>query len=54
MLYQHYILCKSKMEEVNPPGTKNEQYLWHGTSHDAIDSICDHGFMLAYAGYKGK
>ncbi|WAR21746.1 PAR14-like protein [Mya arenaria] len=41
---------KKQLEGQNPAGTKNEQFLWHGTSEDTVDSVNAHGFNRSYCG----
>ncbi|WAR21737.1 PAR14-like protein, partial [Mya arenaria] len=41
-LWLQYEAKKKQLEGQNPPGTKNEQFLWHGTSEDTVDSVNAH------------
>ncbi|XP_053380787.1 protein mono-ADP-ribosyltransferase PARP14-like [Mercenaria mercenaria] len=41
---------KKKQLEAQNPNAKNENFLWHGTSNEAIDSINSHGFNRSYCG----
>ncbi|XP_052770988.1 protein mono-ADP-ribosyltransferase PARP14-like [Mya arenaria] len=49
-LWLQYEAKKKQLEGQNPPGTKNEQFLWHGTSEDTVDSVNAHGFNRSYCG----
>ncbi|XP_021378598.1 poly [ADP-ribose] polymerase 14-like isoform X2 [Mizuhopecten yessoensis] len=49
-LFQQYSMKKSLLEQKNPPGTTNEQLLWHGTGTAAITSINYYGFNRSYCG----
>lgn len=55
-LYQQYMAKKRLMSEQKPklpPNMPIEQQLWHGTTHDAVDSIEMHGFNRSYCGKNG-
>jgi hypothetical protein len=49
MLWQQYQAKKQQMELSNPPNTKNESLLWHGSSSTGIDNILVHGFDRSYS-----
>ncbi|XP_053373223.1 protein mono-ADP-ribosyltransferase PARP14-like [Mercenaria mercenaria] len=49
-LWEQYMTKKKQLDEQNPPGTQNEQLLWHGTREDAVDSINAHGFNRRFCG----
>ncbi|XP_052771698.1 protein mono-ADP-ribosyltransferase PARP14-like [Mya arenaria] len=49
-LWLQYEAKKKQLEGQNPAGTKNEQFLWHGTSEDTVDSVNAHGFNRSYCG----
>ncbi|XP_052770990.1 protein mono-ADP-ribosyltransferase PARP14-like [Mya arenaria] len=49
-LWLQYEAKKKQLEGQNPAGTKNEQFLWHGTSEDTVDSVNAHGFNMSYCG----
>ncbi|WAR21771.1 PAR14-like protein, partial [Mya arenaria] len=49
-LWLQYEAKKKQLERQNPAGTKNEQFLWHGTSEDIVDSVNAHGFNRSYCG----
>lgn len=42
------------MKSLNPKDHQNERTLWHGTAHDALDSINTYGFNRSYCGKNGK
>ncbi|WAR21775.1 PAR15-like protein [Mya arenaria] len=43
-VWLQYEAKKKQLEGQNPAGTKKEQFLWHGTSEDIVDSVNAHGF----------
>ncbi|XP_053407780.1 protein mono-ADP-ribosyltransferase PARP14-like isoform X2 [Mercenaria mercenaria] len=49
-LWNQYHTKKKQLEGQNPPNTQNENFLWHGTAEDAVDSINAHGFNRSYCG----
>lgn len=53
-LYNQYAAKRAQFESQNPPGTRNEQTLWHGTKQAAIDSINRNGFNRSYCGENGE
>ncbi|XP_061194416.1 protein mono-ADP-ribosyltransferase PARP14-like [Saccostrea echinata] len=50
MLYQQYVAKKKLLDSQNPPGTKNERELWHGTAPEAVNSVNSLGFNRSYCG----
>ena len=54
VLYGQYVARKKAMESLNPPGTKNERLLFHGTKSDICQKINSQGFNRSYAGANGK
>ncbi|WAR21760.1 PAR14-like protein [Mya arenaria] len=52
-LWLQYEAKKKQLEGQNPAGTKSEQFLWHGTSEDTVDSVNAHGFNRSYCGRNG-
>ncbi|XP_053394612.1 protein mono-ADP-ribosyltransferase PARP14-like [Mercenaria mercenaria] len=48
-LWQQYQAKKQQMELSNPPNTKNESLLWHGSSTVGIENIKVHGFDRSYS-----
>jgi len=53
-LYQMYHVSKSMVEQRNKPDVCNERLLWHGTTLEAAENICMHGFNRAYCGRNGE
>ena len=53
VLYQQYKVKLREMVKHNPPGHQNEQWLFHGTSPDALDKINTQGFNRSFAGKNG-
>ncbi|XP_053389477.1 protein mono-ADP-ribosyltransferase PARP14-like, partial [Mercenaria mercenaria] len=49
-LWNQYNTKKKQLEGQNPPNTQNENFLWHGTAEEAVDSINAHGFNRSYCG----
>ena len=52
-LYVQYITFKNQMDERNPSGHKNEQWLFHGTSSDTCNKINTQGFNRSFMGKHG-
>jgi hypothetical protein len=50
---QIYKQRKRRMEKYNPANHANEYRLFHGTSPNNIDSICQFGFNRSYCGKNG-
>ncbi|XP_053390313.1 protein mono-ADP-ribosyltransferase PARP15-like [Mercenaria mercenaria] len=48
-LMKQYEAKKTELEVQNP-NMKNENFLWHGTSPDAVESINNRGFNRSYCG----
>ena len=54
VLYAQYVARKKVMEKLNPPGTKNENMLFHGTDVLACHKINSQGFNRSFSGAHGK
>ena len=54
MLHGQYIARKRSMEKLNPPNTKNESLLFHGTDANTCHKINSQGFNRSFAGKNGK
>ena len=54
VLYQHYMVKKSDMDQRNPANIENERKLFHGCSGDVTEKICHQGFNRNFAGKNGK
>ena len=54
VLYAQYIAKKKEMDKFNPPGYKNELFLFHGTSADTCPKINQQGFNRSFSGKNGE
>ena len=54
VLYAQYVARKKVVEKLNPPGTKNESMLFHGTDVGACHKINSQGFNRSFSGAHGK
>ena len=48
-----YEFNKKTVSERNPPETRNEYLLFHGSDNESIESICKFGFNRSYCGKNG-
>ena len=53
-LYGQYMIRKKQMDKHNPPGTKNERWLFHGTTADSCEKINTQGFNRSFKGKNGE
>ncbi|XP_053389479.1 protein mono-ADP-ribosyltransferase PARP14-like [Mercenaria mercenaria] len=47
-LWAQYRAKKKQLDDQNPPNTKNERLLWHGTAMEIVDNINAYGFNRSY------